>query len=142
MDLYFERRYPGVLDYMERTRAQAKEQGFVATLDGRRLYLPDIKSSNGARRAGAERAAINAPMQGTAADVIKRAMIAVDSWLEGEKPRVRMIMQVHDELVFEVHKDDVDAVTKKVHELMENSTQLDVPLLVEVGSGENWDQAH
>lgn len=141
MDLYFER-YPGVLDYMERTRAQAKEQGFVATLDGRRLYLPDIKSSNGARRAGAERAAINAPMQGTAADVIKRAMIAVDSWLEGEKPRVRMIMQVHDELVFEVHKDDVDAVTKKVHELMENSTQLDVPLLVEVGSGENWDQAH
>ena len=141
MDLYFER-YPGVLEYMERTRAQAKEQGYVETLDGRRLYLPDIASSNGARRAGAERAAINAPMQGTAADVIKRAMIAVDSWLEGEKPRVRMIMQVHDELVFEVHKDDVDAVSKKVHELMENSTQLDVPLLVEVGSGENWDQAH
>ena len=141
MDLYFER-YPGVLEYMERTRAQAKEQGYVETLDGRRLYLPDIASSNGARRAGAERAAINAPMQGTAADVIKRAMIAVDSWLEGEKPRVRMIMQVHDELVFEVHKDDVDAVSKKVHELMENSTQLDVPLLVEVGAGENWDQAH
>ncbi|HGH3374217.1 TPA: DNA polymerase I [Kluyvera cryocrescens] len=141
MDLYFER-YPGVLEYMERTRAQAKEQGYVETLDGRRLYLPDIASSNGARRAGAERAAINAPMQGTAADVIKRAMIAVDSWLEGEKPRVRMIMQVHDELVFEVHKDDVEAVSKKVHELMENSTRLDVPLLVEVGSGENWDQAH
>ena len=141
MDLYFER-YPGVLEYMERTRAQAKEQGYVETLDGRRLYLPDIKSSNGARRAGAERAAINAPMQGTAADVIKRAMIAVDRWLEDEKPRVRMIMQVHDELVFEVHKDDVDAVAKKVHELMENSTKLDVPLLVEVGSGENWDQAH
>ncbi|MFP5597195.1 DNA polymerase I [Kluyvera sp. 142486] len=141
MDLYFER-YPGVLDYMERTRQQAKEQGYVATLDGRRLYLPDIKSSNGARRAGAERAAINAPMQGTAADIIKRAMIAVDEWLESEKPRVRMIMQVHDELVFEVHKDDLDAVSKKVHELMENSTTLDVPLLVEVGSGENWDQAH
>lgn len=141
MDLYFER-YPGVLEYMERTRAQAKDQGYVSTLDGRRLYLPDIKSSNGARRAGAERAAINAPMQGTAADIIKRAMIAVDKWLEGEKPRVRMIMQVHDELVFEVHKDDVDAVAKKVHELMENSTTLDVPLLVEVGSGENWDQAH
>ncbi|MDZ4034196.1 DNA polymerase I [Kluyvera ascorbata] len=141
MDLYFER-YPGVLDYMERTRQQAKEQGYVATLDGRRLYLPDIKSSNGARRAGAERAAINAPMQGTAADIIKRAMIAVDKWLESEKPRVRMIMQVHDELVFEVHKDDLDAVSKKVHELMENSTTLDVPLLVEVGSGENWDQAH
>ena len=141
MDLYFER-YPGVLGYMERTRLQAKEQGYVATLDGRRLYLPDIKSSNGARRAGAERAAINAPMQGTAADIIKRAMIAVDKWLESEKPRVRMIMQVHDELVFEVHKDDLDAVSKKVHELMENSTTLDVPLLVEVGSGENWDQAH
>ncbi|MFV0262159.1 MAG: DNA polymerase I [Kluyvera sp.] len=141
MDLYFER-YPGVLDYMERTRAQAKEQGYVETLDGRRLYLPDIKASNAARRAGAERAAINAPMQGTAADIIKRAMIAVDGWLETEKPRVRMIMQVHDELVFEVHKDDVDAVAKKVHELMENSTTLDVPLLVEVGSGQNWDQAH
>ncbi|WP_159873147.1 MULTISPECIES: DNA polymerase I [unclassified Raoultella] len=141
MDLYFER-YPGVLDYMARTRAQAKEQGYVETLDGRRLYLPDIKSSNGARRAGAERAAINAPMQGTAADIIKRAMIAVDEWLLTEKPRVRMIMQVHDELVFEVHKDDLDSVAKKVHELMENSTTLAVPLLVEVGSGENWDQAH
>ncbi|MDH2915015.1 DNA polymerase I [Kosakonia sp. HypNH10] len=141
MDLYFER-YPGVLEYMERTRAQAKESGYVETLDGRRLYLPDIKSSNAARRAGAERAAINAPMQGTAADIIKRAMIAVDAWLQQEKPRVRMIMQVHDELVFEVHKDDIEAVTKKIHELMESSTQLDVPLLVEVGSGPNWDQAH
>lgn len=141
MDLYFER-YPGVLEYMERTRTQAKEQGYVETLDGRRLYLPDIKSSNGARRAGAERAAINAPMQGTAADIIKRAMIAVDGWLLSEKPRVRMIMQVHDELVFEVHKDDLGAVAKKIHELMESSTTLAVPLLVEVGSGENWDQAH
>lgn len=141
MDLYFER-YPGVLEYMERTRAQAKDQGYVETLDGRRLYLPDINSSNGARRAGAERAAINAPMQGTAADIIKRAMIAVDGWLETEKPRVKMIMQVHDELVFEVHKDDVDAVSKKVHELMESSMKLDVPLLVEVGSGKNWDEAH
>ena len=141
MDLYFER-YPGVLEYMERTRTQAKEQGYVETLDGRRLYLPDIKSSNGARRAGAERAAINAPMQGTAADIIKRAMIAVDGWLLSEKPRVRMIMQVHDELVFEVHKGDLEAVAKKIHELMESSTTLAVPLLVEVGSGENWDQAH
>lgn len=141
MDLYFER-YPGVLEYMERTRTQAKEQRYVETLDGRRLYLPDIKSSNGARRAGAERAAINAPMQGTAADIIKRAMIAVDGWLLSEKPRVRMIMQVHDELVFEVHKDDLEAVAKKIHELMESSTTLAVPLLVEVGSGENWDQAH
>ncbi|POT97684.1 DNA polymerase I [Escherichia sp. ESNIH1] len=141
MDLYFER-YPGVREYMERTRAQAKEQGYVETLEGRRLYLPDIKSSNAARRAGAERAAINAPMQGTAADIIKRAMIAVDAWLQAEQPRVRMIMQVHDELVFEVHKDDVEQVSQKIHELMENSTQLDVPLLVEVGSGENWDLAH
>ena len=141
MDLYFER-YPGVLEYMERTRAQAKEQGYVETLEGRRLYLPDIKSSNGARRAGAERAAINAPMQGTAADIIKRAMIAVDAWLEKEQPRVRMIMQVHDELVFEVHKDELEAVTKKIHELMENCVKLDVPLLVEVGSGANWDLAH
>ena len=141
MDLYFER-YPGVLEYMERTRQQAKEQGYVETLEGRRLYLPDIKSSNGARRAGAERAAINAPMQGTAADIIKRAMIDVDNWLQSEKPRVRMIMQVHDELVFEVHQDDVEAVTAKVHQLMENSLKLDVPLLVEVGHGANWDVAH
>ncbi len=141
MDLYFER-YPGVLGYMERTRAQAKEKGYVETLDGRRLYLPDINSSNAARRAGAERAAINAPMQGTAADIIKRAMIAVDAWLGKEKPRVKMIMQVHDELVFEVHKDDVEAVSGKVRELMEGSMKLDVPLLVEVGSGANWDEAH
>ncbi|WP_455426307.1 DNA polymerase I [Dryocola sp. LX212] len=141
MDLYFER-YPGVLEYMERTRQQAKDKGYVETLDGRRLYLPDINSSNGARRAGAERAAINAPMQGTAADIIKRAMIAVDAWLEKDKPRVKMIMQVHDELVFEVHKDDVKAVSVKIHELMEGSMKLDVPLLVEVGSGANWDEAH
>ena len=141
MDLYFER-YPGVLEYMESTRAQAKEKGYVETLEGRRLYLPDIKSSNAARRAGAERAAINAPMQGTAADIIKRAMIAVDAWLENDRPRVRMIMQVHDELLFAVHKDDLESVSKKIHELMENSVKLDVPLLVEVGSGENWDQAH
>ena len=141
MDLYFER-YPGVLEYMERTRAQAKEKGYVETLDGRRLYLPDINSSNAARRAGAERAAINAPMQGTAADIIKRAMIAVDEWLEKEKPRAKMIMQVHDELVFEVHKDDAEAVSGKVRELMEGSMRLDVPLLVEVGCGANWDEAH
>lgn len=141
MDLYFER-YPGVLEYMERTRAQAKEQGYVETLDGRRLYLPEINASNGLRRAGAERAAINAPMQGTAADIIKRAMIAVDAWLEQEKPRVKMIMQVHDELVFEIHQDDIASASLKIHELMENSMKLDVPLLVEVGSGKNWDEAH
>ena len=141
MDLYFER-YPGVLEYMERTRAQAKKQGYVETLDGRRLYLPEINASNGIRRAGAERAAINAPMQGTAADIIKRAMIAVDTWLRKEQPRVKMIMQVHDELVFEVHQDDIAAVSQKIHGLMENSMKLDVPLLVEVGSGKNWDEAH
>ncbi len=141
MDLYFER-YPGVLGYMERTRAQAKEKGYVETLDGRRLYLPDINSSNAARRAGAERAAINAPMQGTAADIIKRAMIAVDEWLQKDEPRVKMIMQVHDELVFEVHKDDVEAVSEKIRELMQGSMKLDVPLLVEVGCGANWDEAH
>lgn len=141
MDLYFER-YPGVLEYMERTRAQAKELGYVETLDGRRLYLPEINASNGLKRAGAERAAINAPMQGTAADIIKRAMIAVDAWLEQDKPRVKMIMQVHDELVFEVHQDDIASASQKIHELMENSMKLDVPLLVEVGSGKNWDEAH
>ncbi|MTD37484.1 DNA polymerase I [Erwinia sp. CPCC 100877] len=141
MDLYFER-YPGVLEYMERTRQQAKEQGYVETLEGRRLWLPEINSRNGARRAAAERAAINAPMQGTAADIIKRAMIAVDDWLLKSRPRVKMIMQVHDELVFEVHKDDLKAVSQKIHELMEGCVKLEVPLLVEVGSGKNWDEAH
>lgn len=141
MDLYFER-YPGVLEYMARTRTQAKELGYVETLDGRRLYLPDINATNGARRAAAERAAINAPMQGTAADIIKRAMIEVDRWLVNDKPRVRMIMQVHDELVFEIHQDDIDIAVKKIHALMENCFVLDVPLLVEVGCGDNWDEAH
>ncbi len=141
MDLYFER-YPGVLEYMERTRQQAKEQGYVETLEGRRLWLPEINSRNGARRAAAERAAINAPMQGTAADIIKRAMIAVDDWLLKSEPRVKMIMQVHDELVFEVHKDDLQAVSQKIHELMEGCMKLEVPLLVEVGSGKNWGEAH
>ncbi|QLK63099.1 DNA polymerase I [Enterobacteriaceae bacterium Kacie_13] len=142
MDLYFER-YPGVLEYMERTRTQASEQGYVETLDGRRLYLPDIKSSNAMRRKGAERAAINAPMQGTAADIIKRAMISVANWLkQPDAPRARIIMQVHDELVFEVHNDDVEAASEKIRNLMEASMELAVPLKVDVGTGENWDQAH
>lgn len=142
MDLYFER-YPGVLEYMERTRTQASEKGYVETLDGRRLYLPDIKSSNAMRRKGAERAAINAPMQGTAADIIKRAMIKVADWLlQPDAPRARIIMQVHDELVFEVHNDDVAAVSEKVRSLMEGSMELAVPLKVEVGVGKNWDEAH
>ncbi|WP_350306057.1 DNA polymerase I [Photorhabdus viridis] len=141
MDLYFER-YPGVLAYMERTRKQAEEQGYVETLDGRRLYLPDIKSRNGMRRKAAEREAINAPMQGTAADIIKKAMIAVDKWIIGEDPKVRMIMQVHDELVFEVHESELENAEQKIRELMEKSLVLDVPLKVDVGIGDNWDQAH
>ncbi|HGE8328782.1 TPA: DNA polymerase I [Serratia marcescens] len=142
MDLYFER-YPGVLDYMERTRQQASEQGYVSTLDGRRLYLPDVRSSNAMRRKAAERAAINAPMQGTAADIIKRAMIAVDAWLQGqEKPLVRAIMQVHDELVFEVHESVIEEASQRIRQLMEGSMTLAVPLKVDVGVGMNWDEAH
>ena len=142
MDLYFER-YPGVLRYMEATRAQAADKGYVETLDGRRLWLPDINSSNAIRRKAAERAAINAPMQGTAADIIKRAMIAVDGWLlQQNSDEVKMIMQVHDELVFEIHKDAVASASQTIRELMENSMKLDVPLQVEVGTGDNWDQAH
>ena len=142
MDLYFER-YPGVLRYMENTRQLAASKGYVETLDGRRLWLPDIKSSNAMRRKAAERAAINAPMQGTAADIIKRAMIAVDEWLQQQPtPQVRMIMQVHDELVFEVAGDAVDAASQQIRALMEGSMKLDVPLQVEVGVGDNWDQAH
>ncbi|HGE8486236.1 TPA: DNA polymerase I [Serratia marcescens] len=142
MDLYFER-YPGVLDYMERTRQQASEQGYVSTLDGRRLYLPDVRSSNAMRRKAAERAAINAPMQGTAADIIKRAMIEVDAWLQGqEKPLVRAIMQVHDELVFEVHESVIEEASQLIRQLMEGSMTLAVPLKVDVGVGMNWDEAH
>ncbi|MGL4268558.1 MAG: DNA polymerase I, partial [Plesiomonas sp.] len=142
MDLYFER-YPGVLTYMEQTREQAHAQGYVETLFGRRLQLPDIRSRNAMRRKAAERAAINAPMQGTAADIIKRAMLAVDSWLmTAEAEGIRMIMQVHDELVFEVPQEKVALCSAKVRELMQQSAQLDVPLLVDVGVGDNWDQAH
>jgi len=142
MDLYFER-YPGVLRYMENTRQLAANKGYVETLEGRRLWLPDIKSSNAIRRKAAERAAINAPMQGTAADIIKRAMISVDEWLQQQNDSaVRMIMQVHDELVFEVKSEAVEAASQKIRALMEGSVKLDVPLLVEVGVGDNWDEAH
>ncbi|WJV53939.1 DNA polymerase I [Prodigiosinella aquatilis] len=142
MDLYFER-YPGVQHYMERTRQQAAAQGYVSTLDGRRLYLPDIHSRNAMGRKAAERAAINAPMQGTAADIIKKAMIAIDDWLQQqEEPLIKMIMQVHDELVFEVHDSVLDVARQQIKALMEGSMQLDVPLLVAVGTGQNWDQAH
>ncbi len=141
MDRYFER-YPGVLAYMERTRREAAEQGFVTTIAGRRLYLPDIRSPNATRRKAAEREAINAPMQGTAADIIKKAMIAIDSWLQQESLPVQLIMQVHDELVFEVHESVLTQASQKISQLMEQSTQLSVPLNVDIGSGENWQQAH
>ena len=141
IDRYFAR-YPGVLAYMERTRAQAAEQGFVETLFGRRLYLPDINAKNQALRKGAERTAINAPMQGTAADIIKRAMVAVDTWLSESGLDARVILQVHDELVLEVREDLVEQVKTDIRPYMSNAAQLDVPLLVEVGVGDNWDEAH
>ncbi|MBO0400057.1 DNA polymerase I [Aeromonas veronii] len=142
MDLYFER-YPGVLEYMERTRQQAEAQGYVETLFGRRLYLPDIKSRNAGLRKAAERAAINAPMQGTAADIIKRAMINVDSWIRGiEDESIRMLMQVHDELVFEIREERLEEYTATIKEKMSAAAELHVPLLVEAGTGDNWDQAH
>ncbi|WP_299980311.1 DNA polymerase I [uncultured Pseudoteredinibacter sp.] len=141
MDLYFER-YPGVQDYMNDTRALAAQKGYVETLFGRRLYLPEINSRNGMRRQAAERTAINAPMQGTAADIIKLAMIAVDEWLEESGLDARMIMQVHDELVLEVAESDLDKVTEGLVEAMSTAANLDVPLLVEAGVGDNWDEAH
>ncbi|WOX48285.1 DNA polymerase I [Aeromonas sp. XH] len=142
MDLYFER-YPGVLEYMERTRQQADAQGYVETLFGRRLYLPDIKSRNAGLRKAAERAAINAPMQGTAADIIKRAMIAVDGWIRGiEDQSIRMLMQVHDELVFEIREEKLEEYIAIIKEKMSAAAELHVPLVVEAGTGDNWDQAH
>ena len=142
MDLYFER-YPGVLEYMDSTRESAKEKGYVETVFGRRLYLPDIKASNGARRKGAERAAINAPMQGTAADIIKMAMIKVDDWIaKNASNDVTMMMQVHDELVFEIKEEKVEEHVATITALMENAATLNVPLVVEAGVGENWDEAH
>ena len=141
IDRYFER-YPGVADYMDRTRALAKEQGYVETLFGRRLYLPEINARNKMRVQAAERTAINAPMQGTAADIIKKAMLAVDDWLQQGEADARMIMQVHDELVFEVAAAEVDAVSEQVCSLMSGAAELAIPLLVEAGVGDNWDQAH
>ncbi|MFM7969840.1 DNA polymerase I [Aeromonas sp. A-5] len=142
MDLYFER-YPGVLEYMERTRQQAEAQGYVETLFGRRLYLPDIKSRNAGLRKGAERAAINAPMQGTAADIIKRAMIAVDGWIRGiTDGSIHMLMQVHDELVFEIREEKLEEYIALIKEKMSAAAELHVPLVVEAGTGDNWDQAH
>jgi len=141
MDTYFER-YPGVRDFMEDTRVSAREKGYVETLFGRRLYLPDIKASNMQRRQAAERAAINAPMQGTAADIIKRAMIRVDDWLQRERPQARLIMQVHDELVFEVAAKELESVQQSVERHMAGAAELDVPLVVDSGHGKDWDTAH
>jgi len=141
IDLYFAR-YPGVADYMQRTREQAKKQGYVETVFGRRLWLPEINGANGMRRQAAERAAINAPMQGTAADLIKIAMIAVQGWLEKEKLQSKLIMQVHDELVLEVPRDEVPEVRNKLRELMCHVAELKVPLEVGLGEGGNWDEAH
>ncbi|MFZ3185529.1 MAG: DNA polymerase I [Pseudomonadales bacterium RIFCSPLOWO2_12_59_9] len=141
IERYFHR-YPGVLAYMERTRAQASEQGYVETLFGRRLYLPEIQSKNAGLRKGAERTAINAPMQGTAADIIKRAMVLVDNWLSESGLDARVILQVHDELVLEVRSELVAQVAAQLQALMGAAAELAVPLLVEVGVGANWDEAH
>jgi DNA polymerase-1 len=139
--LYFER-YPGVKSFMDRTRKLAHEQGYVETVFGRRLYLPEINSGNAMRRQYAERTAINAPMQGTAADLIKMAMLAVDNWIGNEAPSIRMIMQVHDELIFEVPNEQLAVASKKVPQLMCDVAELRVPLVVDTGSGKNWDEAH
>ncbi len=141
IDRYFER-YPGVLDYMDRIRKQAHDDGYVETLYGRRLYLPDINARNKMLQQAAERTAINAPMQGTAADIIKRAMLAVDKWLANSDLDASMIMQVHDELIVEAREDQVEEIAKGLSEAMSAAAELDVPLLVEAGIGDNWDQAH
>ena len=141
IDRYFER-YPGVLAYMENTRKHAAEKGYVETLFGRRLYLPEINARNGAQRQAAERTAINAPMQGTAADIIKRAMIKVEAWLAEKKLASKLIMQVHDELILEVVESEVETVRAGITELMQGAAELQVPLIVDVGQGANWDEAH
>jgi len=141
IDLYFAR-YPGVQAYMDSIRKRAAEQGYVETLFGRRLHLPEIRASNGMRRQAAERTAINAPMQGTAADIIKLAMISVDQWLADKKLNTRMIMQVHDELILEVPQDELEDVLSGLKTRMSNAARLDVPLIVDVGVGDNWDEAH
>jgi DNA polymerase-1 len=141
MERYF-MRYPGVAEYMKRTREEAREKGYVETVFGRRLWLPEIRGGNGPRRQAAERAAINAPMQGTAADLIKMAMIAVDRWLAEKKLAARLIMQVHDELVLEVPDGELERVKRELPNLMSGVAALSVPLVVDVGAGPNWDKAH
>ncbi len=141
IDTYFAR-YPGVMQYMNDTREKAHDQGFVETLYGRRLYLPEIHSSNGMRRKAAERTAINAPMQGSAADIIKLAMLNIDQWLRDKTDSARMIMQVHDELVFEIAEEQLDSLQAEIKTRMEQAAELTVPLVVDVGWGNNWDEAH
>ncbi|MCF6336440.1 MAG: DNA polymerase I [Gammaproteobacteria bacterium] len=141
VDLYFER-YPGVKKFMDDTREQAHEQGYVETVFGRRLYLPDINHRNGQRRQYAERTAINAPMQGTAADIIKRAMIVMDRWIESAELDIKLIMQVHDELVFEIRDEHIEAAKIEINRLMIGVSELKVPLVVDIGTGSNWDEAH
>jgi DNA polymerase-1 len=141
VSLYFDR-YPGVKAYMDGIRETASSDGFVETVFGRRLYLPEINARNANRRQYAERTAINAPMQGTAADIIKKAMISVHQWLHATNPGARMIMQVHDELVFEVDENKIDEVREQVISLMNGAATLDVPLKVDAGVGKNWDEAH
>ena len=143
---YIERyfaRYPSVRNYMEEAKQSAKNKGYVETYFGRRLWVPEINGSNGIARAGAERAAINGPMQGTAADLIKMAMNAVDIWIkESTNITGKMVMQVHDELVFEVPENEIETFKDNVKNLMENVAKLDVPLKVDIGIGDNWEQAH
>jgi DNA polymerase-1 len=141
VDRYFER-YPGVYDYMDKTREQAEMQGYVETLFGRRLYLPDIRAGNGMLRKAAQRTAINAPMQGTAADIIKQAMVDIDHWLQSASLDARLVLQVHDELVFEVSEQDVGLLAEGVRFRMVSAAALDVPLVVDIGVGSNWDKAH
>ena len=139
---YFNK-YPTVLQYMEESKQFAREHGYVETFFGRRLWLPEISSSNGLRKAGAERAAINAPMQGTAADLIKLAMIQVQQWIDDNSDlKGQVIMQVHDELVFEVPNNEIDKFTKEIPQIMQNVAKLDIPLIVEINAGENWEKAH
>ena len=141
IDSYF-RRYPGVKEYMDQTRENARQNGYVSTVFGRRLYLPEINSKNHQRRQYAERSAINAPMQGTAADIIKLAMLQVDKWLQKKGLDARLIMQVHDELILEVSEADAEKHAQEIINIMESAATLDVKLKVECGIGDNWDEAH
>ncbi|OUW91686.1 MAG: DNA polymerase I, partial [Gammaproteobacteria bacterium TMED234] len=141
LDTYFAR-YTGVRDYMDNIKAQAKEDKYVETIMGRRLYLNEINAGNGLRRQAAERAAINAPLQGSAADIIKKAMLDIDELLSNEMPDVKMIMQVHDELVFECSRDNSHMVMEKMKEVMEQTVKLNIPLIAEAAIGSNWNEAH